>query len=136
MLTISQAPGIRHSPFCQLFTLVVGGTDDRTVSIECKNYGLGSVKWEGPGSHGRLPGRGGVSADPKGQAGFKRENRIEAGVRGGGKRRALAEVQSEGGHSRNVGGSFKDQAKNTRFFFLSSISVLRFPVCSFISSML
>lgn len=47
MLIISQSPGIKHSPFCQVFTLVAGGTDDRTISTECRYYGAGSSSGRG-----------------------------------------------------------------------------------------
>lgn len=116
MLIISQAPGIRHSPFCQVFTLVVGGTDDRTISTECKYNGVGSFEWEGHGSHVRIPRRGDISADPKEHADLKRRRgqrwvfQEEEG--------ALAQVQSEGGRSRNVSGCFTAQAKNMILLYI------------------
>lgn len=82
MLIISQAPGIRHNPFSQDLTLAVGGTGDRTSSTECQYCGLETPTWERHVSHGSLPRRGDISADPKGQAGLKREKRTEMGVPG------------------------------------------------------
>lgn len=110
MLFISQAPGIKTQSLCQVFTLVVGGIDDRTISIECKYNGVGSFEWEGHGSHVRISRREDISADPKEHADLKRRRlqrwvfQEEEGT--------LAQVQSEGGHSRNVSGCFKAQTKN------------------------
>lgn len=75
-----QAPGIRHSPFCQGFMPLLGGTNDRTMSTECKYCGVGRLEWEGRGSHERIPRRGDLSADPKGHVGCKKGKEIETGV--------------------------------------------------------
>ena len=112
----------------------MGGTGDRTCSTECKYYGLGTLKWERHVSHGSLPRRDDISADSKGQVGFKREKGIEMVVQG--EKGALAQEQWEGSHSRNVSGSFKVQAKKTGLSVISPIFVLRFSICSSISSML